>query len=143
MKLTYEEIKRDPFQLKDIIDAVVAGKQIQYKDINNNYDWRDCVMSGSFMQDNRCEYRIKPEPKLRAWKPEEVPVGALLRFTDDDSGKLPSLICDISRSGKVTYLACGSIMTIELSSMVSPGWLHCEHSLDYGKTWLPCGVQET
>lgn len=76
------------------------------------------------------EYRIAPEPKLRPWKPEEVPAvalymhGSLIRtvsYKDANSGEL--YLHDI---------------------LVNPESLLKEwkHSTDGGRTWAPCGVME-
>ena len=134
-------------QYLPFIQAVAEGKTIQFNS-EDGKGWRDCSdehypnTSFELWALERGCYRIKPTPQLRPWKPEEVPVGALIHFDEDDSKKLPSIILDVSTDGKVTFCAKGSIMTIELESMIMKGWLHCEHSLDHGKTWLPCGVEE-
>lgn len=85
-------------------------------------------------------YRRKPSPKLRAWRPEEVPVGALIRRKEKNTTRAVILGLD----------ALGDNLD---SCVLWPGrngtWLrddfqNClrlnEHSLDGGKTWLPCGV---
>ncbi len=62
------------------------------------------------------------EPKLRAWKPEEVPLGAVMK---------------VKRSGY------RSLITETWDDPIRKLWLEQnEHSLDKGKTWLPCGVME-
>jgi len=68
-------------------------------------------------------YRIKPTKTLRPWTADEVPLGAWMRFK-----LLPSTRLIIS-SGTL--------------SINFKQWLEDrEHSLDGGKTWLPCGVEE-
>ncbi len=74
--------------------------------------------------------RIKPGAKLRPWTPEEVPVGALLRWKDTP---LTSVILGIRNSHLV---GCNDTypLALVLTTML--------HSTDGGKTWQPCGVME-
>lgn len=68
-------------------------------------------------------YDIKPEPKLRPWKPEEVPLGAWMRGIDSDNQRW--------------------MLTNSMSEDRRREWLlHNQHSIDCGKIWLPCGVEE-
>lgn len=77
------------------------------------------------------EYRIKPTPVLRPWTADEVPLGAWLRSKE---GGWKALIFEVRRDGQ---------MEINNSSITPYSALrYCEHSLDGGKTWLPCGVEE-
>lgn len=98
------------------------------------YSWRD---DGVFVP-GTCAYAadiISPwtEPKLRPWKPEEVPVGATLKTKDTGSRWL---LIGINNYAEVSI--AGNSVTRSLSHL-----LECyTHSLDGGKTWLPCGVME-
>ena len=81
------------------------------------------------------DYRVKPEPKLRPWKPEEVPVGALYKFGDHISIIISAtstrlFFCDSGGVIAWNYFDAGCLS--EKSS----------YSLDGGKTWKPCGVEE-
>ena len=68
------------------------------------------------------DYRVKPEPKLRPWTADEVPLGAQLRYKGDTSR---------------------SLLGITATDEIRKEWLaEREHSIDGGKTWLPCGVEE-
>lgn len=62
-------------ELLPIITAFAEGKTIQFLAFNG--EWSD-VPSPAW--DDRSKYRIKPTPTLRPWKPEEVPVGAVVRL---------------------------------------------------------------
>lgn len=82
----------------------------------------------------------KPET-LRPWTPFEVPLGALVR------SKLPHAAeggCWTTIIGKSHD---GDVLTFEhepedaLTSCVKL-FKNSEHSVDNGKTWLPCGVEE-
>ena len=76
-------------------------------------------------------YRIKPTATLRPWTPDEVPLGAWMRSRQ---GIWRSLIVAVDSNGKIIVHYRG----IERED----GLEHYEHSLDGGKTWLPCGVVE-
>ena len=68
-------------------------------------------------------YRIKPTAKLRPWTADEVPLGAWMRTQVDREYRWL-----IVNSGHRPHRA---------------SWLKsCEHSIDGGKTWFPCGVME-
>jgi len=79
------------------------------------------------------EFRIKPEPKYRPWKPEEVPVGAPVRHKNKSSSTW--LIECAGMSGDIFISVIGSITNQDQLNRF-------EHSLDHGLTWKPCGVLE-
>ena len=94
-----------------------------------------------FNDEDLYEFRIKPEPKLRPWRPEEVPVGALMR-NKKDPRLYRSLILCVNDTGYCIVIPNGCSNTLDSQSM--DGMLRLrEHSLDHGKTWLPCGVLES
>ena len=123
-------------QMWPIIKAFGEGKVITYAMYNNwnnplglhNASHKDSDLA---FTENPDSYRIKPEPHLRPWKPEEVPVGASIK-----NRFLRSMIlgCDNNGTCYVSHTAAHFI-TGELLN----DW---EYSLDHGKTWLPCGVEE-
>lgn len=81
-------------------------------------------------------YAIKPEPKLRPWRPEEVPVGALIRDRKNDDC-FRTIISAVTINEEIKHAndtEAAWTPTEELEE-----WLH---STDGGKTWQPCGVQE-
>ena len=83
-------------------------------------------------------FRLTPEPpakKWRPWTPEEVPVGAIVRTARADQ-PFRWLIVAVCSDGITT---CGgkSVVTQSCDLIMQT----CEHSLDGGKTWLPCGVE--
>ncbi len=78
--MTKEEAK----QWIPLLQAFAEGKVIEYK--GSSYDtWTDITEKFSF-QDVSC-YRIKPEPKYRLWKPEEVPVGKIIKWRVGTQGR--------------------------------------------------------
>lgn len=89
------------------------------------------------------EVRIKPEPKLRAWKPEEVPVGAWYRRKEIEGRhagyhSLILAVCPTESLPIVFVAPAGNFAADDLQYALEI----CEHSTDGGKTWLPCGVME-
>jgi len=102
--------------------------------------WVD--IDNPYFDDNITNYRIKPTPKLRPWRPEEVPVGALIRWRPETKH------CYDGQRGFDICLIAGIHMYRILTSIHASNYtfdsclkMH-EHSLDHGKTWLPCGVME-
>jgi hypothetical protein len=68
-------------------------------------------------------YRIKPTPVLRPWTADEVPLGMQAR-----NREYPKTRWLIDRTS---------------SEENRKDWCEkYEHSIDGGKTWLPCGVME-
>ncbi len=58
--------------LLPVIQAFAEGKVIQHRPSNTGAAWWDsCGHHIEFRDDH--DYRIKPEPKWRAWLPSEVP----------------------------------------------------------------------
>lgn len=112
------------------VQAAAEGKSIQWRPAGNN-SWEDAARLDF---DEGYEFRIKPTPTLRPWRPEEVPVGAQIRRT----------ICPIDRN----IISGVSALTIRLAGDCYPNKMNLcnldefEHSLDHGKTWLPCGIIE-
>ena len=131
MKLS-EAAKYLPF-----VQAAAEGKTIQYK--NTAEVWLDCDMENILSFDNPPEfYRIKPAPKFRAWNKNDVQVGALIKKTDFT----PQIILGCDDMG--VQLIWGFNMDgingkIHYHKLLDSGY---SHSLDNGKTWLPCGIQE-
>ena len=85
-----------------------------------------------------CDYRIKPEPKYRAWTIDEVPVGAVIRRKANGiiSVGNPSVISKVSNSQIFygDYAVGNDCHTL---------FLYAEVSYDFCKTWQPCGVLES
>lgn len=129
---------RTPQQaLKDALPAIQAaaeGKEIEYLYGGGN-DWRLAPNPmGSIFAHPEYKWRVKPEPKrtLRPWKESEVPVGATIRFKANYSSVRMLIVC--SREHGLT--GGGSHWPFPALADI------CEHSLDGGRTWLPCGVWE-
>jgi hypothetical protein len=82
---------------------------------------------------NEYKFRLAPEPpakRYRPWTPEEVPLDAWYRT----SLKSISRLCAVTET-RVKACSTGDWFTYEQL------WDLAEHSIDNGKTWLPCGVE--
>ena len=110
-----------------VMQAFVDGKEVQVRSRKWNPreslkpDWVDEELSCWNFED--FDYRIKPTATLRPWTADEVPLGAWMRFKKviDDR----------------------SILAWTSTQRDRDMWLdEREHSIDGGKTWLPCGVVE-
>ncbi len=105
-----------------VMQAYVDGKEVEVEvKLLNSSCW---IPAETPCWDwNSCIWRIKPTAKLRPWTADEVPLGAWIRFK-----KAPY---DRHLLGWVSGQADREL------------WLEeREHSIDGGKTWLPCGVVE-
>lgn len=128
-------------ELLPIIQAFAEGKTVQLK-LSSWDDWKDYA-DPNFSQHSSC-YRIKPEePTFRPWKPEEVPVGALIKWKNGSLnaylGRPMLILCyNQQKAGIQFYDGLGYLNSHDLLGCLKS----CEHSLDGGKTWLPCGVLE-
>jgi hypothetical protein len=102
-----------------VMQAFVDGKTVEYKCGSSVWSQvNDPVWDFEYYL-----YRIKPTSTLRPWTADEVPLGAMIRFKQAPY--------DRHLLGWVSVQADREL------------WLQeREHSLDNGKTWLPCGVME-
>lgn len=118
----------------EVIKAFSEGKTVQYRIKSApKLGWIDAEHPSW----NAClnDYRIKPTPTLRPWKPEEVPVGARIRKKGTKSCSLITSHSDYDFSG-----ICGDhIERCEFNVAVN----YHEYSLDHGVSWRPCGVEES
>lgn len=96
-------------------------------------EWAE-LKSGYFITDSTI-LRRKPQPKLRKWRPEEVPVGAIVRQKANPKSRT---MITAAVEGKVLS-GCWA-----MGDDWHGDWAleKTEYSVDMGKTWLPCGVVE-
>jgi hypothetical protein len=83
-------------------------------------------------------WRIKPEPppkKLREWRAEEIQLDAWYAKTDASRTMYKTQLTYMSNGQRYIMLRGTDYSTNDLLR-------HWMHSLDQGKTWLPCGVEE-
>ena len=115
-------------KLWPIMKAYSEGKEVQYYDAGFD-DWNPATCP-SFDQFKL--YRIKPEaPKLRPWHQFEVPVCALVREILSTNSYL------IIGSSPHNFMIGNQVIFYDQAVRTM------EHSVDGGKTWLPCGVYES
>ena len=84
--------------------------------------------------DDPRNYRIRPKPNLRPWKPEEVPVGAEICFRVNPGWRCMIVSCS---ADSVKFID-KDICTLTFEALLK----YCLHSIDGGKTWHPCGVED-
>lgn len=117
-----------------IIQAYSEGKEIQFRGMGGIWSTMNYL---AFKEDVN-EYRIKPEPKLRPWKPEESPLGMWLR-EKRRADSIHYLVLAVNTINKgVRIYEDNKTRDIDMEQLLN----RYEHSLDNGKTWLPCGVME-
>jgi hypothetical protein len=119
-----------------VIEAWSGGRVIQVED---NGVWHDCLpLSDVSFRKDPTRYRIKPEPQLRPWKPEEVPMPCVFRQIND---KFPIFALAVVREEGVCIGAqCSERHYVHRFVAMFEGW---EYSADGGKTWHRCGVEES
>lgn len=116
-----------------VMQAAAEGKRIEFSHPVHNNEWR--IITEPSWQWGVANYRVHPDdlnPKaLRPWRPEEVPLGAQFRIYGAHGYRSIALAVRPSEHGVRFY---DVVVTTEL--LLSDH----QHSLDGGRTWLPCGV---
>jgi len=133
--------------LQEAALAWAQGKSVEATDSREPDFWMIVSKVGSdsrasytaavFNEDSEVyKFRLASEPpakKWRPWTPEEVPVGALIRFASVVSSHC-WMITGWNESGFGTSNEQFRHIRFEEA-------MRDLHSLDSGKTWLPCGVE--
>jgi len=119
---------------RHIGEAWEDGKDVQHTDLYE-YGWFDWTLPHRpGFYDTRLMWRVKPEPKLRPWTAEEVPVGAIYRnICQKQIGW--ATIAEINDTG---FWFTNNREHHKFDVLM----LLYAHSTDGGKTWNPCGVVE-
>ena len=102
-----------------VMQAYVDGKEVEYERPDGIW----MLTTTPCWNWNSIEYRIKPTAKLRPWTPDEVPLGAWMRFKRNPQDRV-----------LLGWVSVQSDRDLWLDER--------EYSTDGGKTWLPCGVVE-
>jgi hypothetical protein len=119
-----------------IISAFAEGKTVQHR-TGEHCPWSDHdTPSFSAPPEN---YRIAPEPKPRKWKPEEVPIGALIKGADRCAPQMPSIILTVNDDD---LIYCDKSCTLQKYSLFGAS-RDLVYSKDGAVTWHPCGVLES
>lgn len=123
--------KEETLNCIKVMQAYCDGAEIE---IHSKYNPDDIwEVQEPYWNWSKFNYRIKPTLKLRPWKVEEVPLDAWYMKKADR--------CNLMRSDSIhldthRVKICGTWWNLtELCDSFM-------HSLDGGKTWLPCGVEE-
>ena len=123
MKTTEEKIT--------VMEAYKQGKKIE---CFSNDGWDDWIIKSEPSWDwLHNDYRIKKAPELRAWKFFEIPVGCAIRIKNN-----PDIKGVILRSGDNYVTSSIGNQQFNVDYLAKD----YEHSIDFGKTWHPCGVME-
>jgi hypothetical protein len=102
-----------------VMQAYVDGKEVEA--FSPCQKWERVSAPRWGWDDN--QYRIKFTATLRPWTADEVPLGAWMRKKQDVPHRW--VVIDTG------------------NELWRQGWFEdSEHSIDGGKTWLPCGVME-
>ena len=113
-----------------VMQAFKAGAQIESR-LRDRSGWVWQKQSNPSWDWFSFEFRIKPTPTLRPWTADEVPLGAFIRPKE---GSWRSLILAVDSDERINVNCGGFPLGFALENH--------EHSLDGGKTWKPCGVEE-
>jgi hypothetical protein len=120
--MTRQEAK----ELLPVIQAWADGKAILI-------DGEELVIESPTFSSKPELYQIKPEPKLRPWRPEEVPLGAWFRMCE--GGWRLGMVA-VAHSAVVIGVTATRQEAVSFEVLRD----QYEHSIDGGKTWHPCGI---
>jgi len=110
------------------LKAVIVGDCL--RNYNKNGSWMSDIRQSEY------DLMLEVEPTLRAWTRKEFPSDCLISMTTWD-GAWVKVIEIINDNITIPYL--GSLQRMSLKDLCDRGYIH---SLDQGKTWLPCGVED-
>ncbi len=138
--------------LAAVLAAYSAGKQLQFRHAYNQ-SWID-VPEGEHMQLSQLDrYRIKPEAKLRPWKPREVPIGAVVRPLDKRHvglyliGSVKTGKADTEDAGEaLVWLFGHNVEQCGRTLLNNFEWQWPAQIHAFGgnpPAWNPCGVEES
>jgi hypothetical protein len=122
-----------------LVQALAEGRNIQYgwTRRDGSVTWHDI----DEMESSPSEYRIKPEPKLRPWKPEEAPRAIIVKPKGDigTANTKAACLCLPSMSSFVLINAdnhdCHKFMNLD---DLARGYVRIHED----GTESPCGVME-
>lgn len=116
------------------VQAWIDGKRIQFRrEGKGSWDEFEGYSKHPAFAEVAIHWSPAPTPCLRPWKPVDVPVGAITKAHGDELSA--SMIVGYSEQGVFLAQDNGAYPFGDLLRFR-------KHSLDGGKTWAPCGVQE-
>ncbi len=124
--------------------AWAQGKKVEVKHVGSSLwkpldppgEWYSEYASPGVFSMPSSQFRLAQEPPAKKWRPwteHEVPVGAQVRYKGNSKSIRMLIVCD-----REPHLLSESSHWKLQDLLVS-----MEHSIDHGKTWLPCGVEVT
>lgn len=120
-----------------ILEAYADGKTIEHRTLHN--DWYECEYLSFDSPLGPSSYRIKLESRLRPWRIEEVPVGAMVRMKGNKDYRSIIICAEPQASFPLRVGHSSNKGGYTLKDAME----QLEYSLDMGKyTWHPCGVME-
>lgn len=124
---------KDAAKYLPFVQAAAEGKTIQtvFGMGTRHEQWEDILAGEDFDPQNFECYRIKPSPKLRPFKPEEVPMGAVILFPNGNKAVVTGLWDNLVKLGVIGK-------SLKLEDVTD-----CKYSIDGEKTWKDFGVLET
>ncbi len=102
-----------------------------------NKVWMDTNAASDCYLKSDTIIRRKPSPKLRPWKPEEVPKQADVWFRRKSS-RIWWRMCFFDPASGQASFADETGRHYEIEELLGEH----EHSVDNGKTWTPCGTYD-
>lgn len=134
--MTSEQVSNKELELarwRELHNASNRGETIQLATKSDGWTDINCI---SWNAPIEC-YRIKPTiAYYRLWEVEEVPIGCIIRSKKraDEFNEFMLVSMVVGRTQNNVYVGHGSCFSLmELYDRY-------EHSIDNGKTWLPCGI---
>ena len=113
------------------VQAAAEGKTIQWAD-DFGY-WCDYSLGDNcWFADGPSKYRIKPEPKLRAWRRGEQPIGKNIRHKQDHSQV--STLLAVCEQTSTSVCISGEVFNMENKVLLD------RYEMEDGK---PCGIEES
>jgi len=95
---------------------------------------RNTYAATVFSCPDKYSFRFAPVPPTKQWRPwtaKEVPVGAQVRYTNNNQSIRMLIVSNMEPH----------LLNERSSWTLRDLFRLMEHSLDHGKTWLPCGVE--
>lgn len=139
--------------LQEAVLAWAQGKKVQASPYGHLDDWAGIDRVGEDSSCNRYtaiifdstnarsfRFRLAPEPpakKWRPWKPEEVPLDAWFMRSNGSRIGFRLAYAHLWSDPETSTVANASGEHHSLAYIFE----HWKHSVDGGKTWIPCGVE--
>jgi hypothetical protein len=125
---------------KAINRAWLDGKQVQFASKGGDV-FRDFEGERPDFWSDYLVWRIAPTPRLRPWKPYEIPVGGLIKDSTVDFTANPVGLILAARGAWVHFFDPETAKIVEHTTESMLKMEKFTYSTDNGATWKPCGVE--